>query len=83
MDRLLRGYALAYTRRYKRVGHLVTLLGLSIADPARQLGGSTSGIAKGVARIKRPQVHSVNIAFRTSGFSRRGARAPDPPRWHG
>ena len=37
--------------------HLVTQLGLSLADTARQLGVSTSGIAKAVARAERPKVH--------------------------
>jgi len=37
--------------------HLVTQLGLSLADTARQLGVSTSGIAKAVARAERSQVH--------------------------
>ena len=37
--------------------HLVTQLGLSLADTARQLGVSTSGIGKVVARAERPQVH--------------------------
>jgi hypothetical protein len=32
-------------------------LGLSLADTARQLGVSTSGIAKAVARAERPSVH--------------------------
>jgi putative transposase len=32
--------------------HLVTRLGLSLADAARQLGVSTSGIAKAVARAE-------------------------------
>ena len=32
-------------------------LGLSLADTARQLGVSTSGIAKAVARAERPPVH--------------------------
>jgi hypothetical protein len=32
-------------------------LGLSLADTARLLGVSTSGIAKAVARAKRPSVH--------------------------
>jgi REP-associated tyrosine transposase len=32
--------------------HLVTRLGLSLADAARQLGVSTSGIAKAVARVE-------------------------------
>jgi len=34
--------------------HLVTQLGLSLADVARQLGVSTSGIAKAVARADQP-----------------------------
>ena len=33
--------------------HLVTQLGLSLADAARQLGVSMSGIAKAVARAER------------------------------
>ena len=33
--------------------HLVTQLGLSLADAARQLGVSTSGIAKAIARAER------------------------------
>ncbi len=33
---------------------LVTRLGLSLAETARQLGVSTSGIAKAVARAERP-----------------------------
>ena len=37
--------------------HLVTQLGLSLADTARQLGVSTSGIAKALARAERPIVH--------------------------
>jgi hypothetical protein len=37
--------------------HLVTRLGLSLAETARQLGVSTSGIAKAVARAERPLVH--------------------------
>ena len=37
--------------------HLVTQLGLSLADTARQLGVSTSGIAKAVARAERPKVY--------------------------
>jgi DNA-directed RNA polymerase specialized sigma24 family protein len=32
-------------------------LGLSLADTARLLGVSTSGIAKAVARAERPSVH--------------------------
>jgi putative transposase len=36
--------------------HLVSQLGLSLADTARQLGVSTSGVAKAVARAERPQV---------------------------
>ena len=32
-------------------------LGLSLADTVRQLGVSTSGIAKAVARAERPSVH--------------------------
>ena len=32
-------------------------LGLSLAETARQLGVSTSGIAKAVARAERPSVH--------------------------
>ena len=32
-------------------------LGLSLADAARLLGDSTSGIAKAVARAERPLVH--------------------------
>jgi hypothetical protein len=36
---------------------LVTRLGLSLAEAARQLGISTSGIAKAVARAERPAVH--------------------------
>jgi hypothetical protein len=36
---------------------LVTRLGLSLAETARQLGVSTSGIAKAVARAERPLVH--------------------------
>ena len=32
-------------------------LGLSLADTARLLGVSTSGIAKAVARVERPSVH--------------------------
>jgi hypothetical protein len=32
-------------------------LGLSLADTARPLGLSTSGIAKAVARAERPSVH--------------------------
>ena len=36
---------------------LVTEVGLSLADAARQLGISTSGIAKAVARVEQPQVH--------------------------
>jgi len=32
-------------------------LGLSLADTARLLGISTSGIAKAVARAERPSVH--------------------------
>jgi len=36
---------------------LVTRLGLSLAETARQLGVSTSGIAKAVARAERPSVH--------------------------
>ena len=32
-------------------------LGLSLADAARLLGVSTSGIAKAVARAERPSVH--------------------------
>jgi len=35
----------------------VTQLGLSLADAARQLGVSTSGIAKAVARAEQPYVH--------------------------
>lgn len=34
--------------------HLVTQLGLSLAETARQLGVSTSGIAKAVARAEQP-----------------------------
>ena len=34
--------------------HLVTHLGLSLADVARQLGVSTSGIAKAIARAEQP-----------------------------
>jgi AraC-like DNA-binding protein len=37
--------------------HLVTQLGLSLADTARQLGVSTSGIAKALARAERAIVH--------------------------
>jgi putative transposase len=37
--------------------HLVTQLGLSLADVARQLGVSTSGIAKTLARADQPGVH--------------------------
>jgi REP element-mobilizing transposase RayT len=37
--------------------HLVTQLGLSLAEVARQLGVSTSGIAKAVARAEQPGVH--------------------------
>jgi len=37
--------------------HLVTRLGLSLAEAARQLGISTSGVAKAVARAERPYVH--------------------------
>jgi putative transposase len=37
--------------------HLVTRLGLSLAEAARQLGVSTSGIAKAVARAEQPSVH--------------------------
>jgi len=37
--------------------HLVTHLGLSLAEAARQLGISTSAIGKAVARAERPQVH--------------------------
>jgi REP element-mobilizing transposase RayT len=37
--------------------HLVTRLGLSLAEAARQLGISTSGVAKAVARAERPSVH--------------------------
>jgi putative transposase len=36
--------------------HLVMQLGLSLADVARQLGVSTSGIAKAVARAEHPEV---------------------------
>ncbi len=36
---------------------LVTRLGLSLAEAARQLGISTSGIAKAVARAEQPEVH--------------------------
>ena len=36
--------------------HLVTQPGLSLADTARQLGLSSSGIAKAVARAERPHV---------------------------
>jgi hypothetical protein len=36
--------------------HLVTQVGLSLADAARQLGVSTSGIAKAVARAEQRQV---------------------------
>jgi hypothetical protein len=35
-------------------------LGLSLADTARLLRVSTSGIAKAVARAERPSVHWVN-----------------------
>jgi hypothetical protein len=35
----------------------VTQVGLSLADAARHLGVSTSGIAKAVARTERSQVH--------------------------
>jgi hypothetical protein len=37
--------------------YLVTQLGLSLADTARQLGVPTSGIAKAVARPEQPKVH--------------------------
>jgi len=37
--------------------NLVTRLGLSLAEAARQLGISTSGIAKAVARAEQPEVH--------------------------
>jgi hypothetical protein len=37
--------------------HLVTQLGLTLADVARQLGVSTSGIAKALARAEQPGVH--------------------------
>jgi len=37
--------------------HLVTRLGLSLAEAARQLGVSTSGVAKAVARAERSYVH--------------------------
>jgi putative transposase len=37
--------------------HLVTQLGLSLADTARQLGVSTSGITKALARAERRIVH--------------------------
>jgi hypothetical protein len=37
--------------------HRVTRLGLSLAKAARQLGISTSGVAKAVARAERPSVH--------------------------
>jgi len=37
--------------------HLLTQIGLSLADTARQLGVSTSGIAKAVTRAERRNVH--------------------------
>ena len=37
--------------------HLVTKIGLSLADAARQLGVSTSAIAKVVARAEQQPVH--------------------------
>jgi predicted DNA-binding protein (UPF0251 family) len=48
-------------RRIAAVGahlavHLVIQLGLSLADTARKLGVSTSGIAKALARAERPTV---------------------------
>ena len=60
MIRLL-GYAQTHNRRRRRIAavrsqlavHLVTQLGLSLADAARQLGISTSGIAKAIARAER------------------------------
>jgi hypothetical protein len=36
---------------------VVTQIGLSLADAARQLGISTSGIAKAVVRAEQLQVH--------------------------
>ncbi len=36
---------------------LVTRLGLSLAEAARQLGISTSGIAKALARAEQAEVH--------------------------
>ncbi len=41
-------------RRRIAAVHLVTRLGLSLAEAARQLGVSTSGVAKAVARAERP-----------------------------
>jgi predicted transcriptional regulator len=37
--------------------HLVTELGLSLAETARHLGISTSGVAKAVMRAEREWVH--------------------------
>jgi len=50
---------------------LVTQVGLSLADAARQLGVSTSGVAQVVARAEQTHVHKVNNAFpsRISGVS--------------
>ena len=41
--------------------YLVTQLGPSLADTARQLGVSTSGVAKAVARAERPSVHCCQV----------------------
>ena len=61
MRRILTGYAQTHNRRRGRIAavrsrlalHLVTQLGFSLAESARQLGVSTSGIAKAIARAER------------------------------
>ena len=43
-----------HSRRIHSPMHLVTQLGLPLAETARQLGVSTAGIAKAVARAEQP-----------------------------
>ncbi len=38
----------------------MTQLGLSLGDTARQLGVSTSGVAKAIAHAERLEIHGVN-----------------------
>lgn len=58
-------------------------LGLSIADTARQLGMSTSGLAKTVAHGERPQAHWLSSVLHSSKEGEAISRQPMAARPNG